>query len=645
MKYRNTTLYRTTYVSVVAALLLQLWSCANMAAPNGGPYDETPPRYVRSIPLPNETNYTKKKIEIEFSELIQLEKPSENIIVTPPQKSMPIIKSSGKKVIVELQDSLIPNVTYTIDFNDAIVDYTEKNPLEGFSFAFSTGETIDSMMIAGKVLDAQTLEPLKGMTVGLHANLDDTAFTNIPFIRTSVTNDKGEFRIRNVANGTYRVYALQDLNRDYKFDQPGEAIAFIEKDFTPTFESAVRYDTIWKDTLTVDTIIKVEFNHFLPDDVLLLAFKEDFMRQYMTKPDRSQPNILNLNFNEAVTYIPKLEPLNFQASGEWYVTNKKNGDKTISYWLTDTTLMNQDTLTVAFDYYMTDTLNKLVLKPDTFSFVDRGKKKRLDEEEKRRKKKRKKDEEEMVFLGMQVNAQASLDVYDTIKITFDQPIEELPKSVIHLQTQIDSVWNDVDFTLQQDTLNTFAYFVQRKWGYGESYKLTIDSASVYSIYGFFNNGFTQEFKTKAKDQYGELYINVVGLDQPAFIQLLDKSDNPVRQQNVVNGEATFINLKPDKYYGRIILDSNGDGRWNTGNFKDKLQPDTVYYYPTIFEVPQNWEIEQTWELFAVPVDKQKPMDILKNKPKEATKKKRDYKNESQTSSNNNQNTGRPAGFP
>ena len=307
--------------------------------------------------------------------------------------------------------------------------------------------------------------------------------------------------------------------------------------------------------------------------------------------------------------------------------------------------MNQDTLTVAFDYYMTDTLNKLVLKPDTFSFVDRGKKKRLDEEEKQRKKKRKKDEEEMVFLGMQVNAQASLDVYDTIKITFDQPIEELPKSVIHLQTQIDSVWNDVDFTLQQDTLNTFAYFVQRKWGYGESYKLTIDSASVYSIYGFFNNGFTQEFKTKAKDQYGELYINVVGLDQPAFIQLLDKSDNPVRQQNVVNGEATFINLKPDKYYGRIILDSNGDGRWNTGNFKDKLQPDTVYYYPTIFEVPQNWEIEQTWELFAVPVDKQKPMDILKNKPKEATKKKRDYKNESQTSSNNNQNTGRPAGFP
>lgn len=645
MKYRNTTLYRTTYVSVVAVLLLQLWSCANMASPNGGPYDETPPRYVRSIPLPNETNYTKKKIEIEFSELIQLEKPSENIIVTPPQKSMPIIKSSGKKVFVELQDSLIPNVTYTIDFNDAIVDFTEKNPLEGFSFAFSTGEVIDSMMISGKVLDAQTLEPLKGITVGLHTNLDDTAFTNTPFIRTSVTNDKGEFRIRNVANGTYRVYALQDLNRDYKFDQPGEAIAFIEKDFTPTFESAVRYDTIWKDSLNVDTIIKVEFNHFLPDDVLLLAFKEDFMRQYMTKPDRSQPNILNLNFNEAVTYIPKLEPLNFDASDQWYVTNKKNGDKTISYWLTDTTLMNQDTLTVAFDYYMTDTLNKLVLKPDTFSFVDRGKKRRLEEEEKQRKKKRKKDEEEMVFLGMQVNAQASLDVYDTIKITFDQPIEELPKNVIHLQTQIDSVWNDVDFTLQQDTLNTFTYFVQRKWGYGESYKLTIDSASVYSIYGFFNNGFTQEIKTKAKDQYGELYVNVIGLDQPAFIQLLDKSDNPVRQQNVVNGEATFINLKPDKYYGRIILDSNGDGRWNTGNFKDKLQPDTVYYYPTIFEVPQNWEIEQTWEILAVPVDKQKPMDILKNKPKEATKKKRDYKNESQTSSKNNQNTGRPAGFP
>ena len=250
-------------------LLVALYSCANMATPNGGPYDERPPRFVSSTPAPNQTNYNGKKVEILFDELIQIEKPTENVIITPPQMEMPIVRTSGRKVVVELKDSLQPNTTYTIDFTNSIVDNNEKNVLENFTFAFSTGQGIDTLEVAGVLLNAENLEPMPGITIGLHSNLEDSAFVSLPFTRTSLTNDKGEFTIRNISPGTYRIYALSDVNRDYKFDQPGEDIAFLDSLIIPTFEMASRQDTIWKDSLTIDTILTVGYTHFYPDDIQL----------------------------------------------------------------------------------------------------------------------------------------------------------------------------------------------------------------------------------------------------------------------------------------------------------------------------------------------------------------------------------------
>ena len=143
-----------------------------MASPNGGPYDEDPPKFIGSMPLPNTTNFKGQKVELLFDELIQIDNPSENVIITPPQR-------------------------------------------------FSTGDVIDSLEISGYVLNAENLEPMPGISIGLHSNLADSAFRKLPFDRTSRTNDRGRFTVRNIKPGTYRVYALNDVNRDYKFDQPG----------------------------------------------------------------------------------------------------------------------------------------------------------------------------------------------------------------------------------------------------------------------------------------------------------------------------------------------------------------------------------------------------------------------------------------
>lgn len=618
-------------------LLAALYSCANMATPNGGPYDERPPRFVSSTPVPNQTNYDGKKVEILFDELIQIEKPSENVIITPPQMEMPIVRAAGRKVVVELKDSLQPNTTYTIDFTNSIVDNNEKNVLENFTFAFSTGQGIDTLEVAGVLLNAENLEPMPGITIGLHSNLADSTFVSFPFTRTSLTNDKGEFTIRNISPGTYHIYALNDVNRDYKFDQPGEDIAFLDSLIVPTFEMASRQDTIWKDSLTIDTILTVGYTHFYPDDIQLRLFKEKFERQYMLKPERTQENRLSLRFNAPVDTVPVPVPVNFTPGDtSWYFVQKAEEDKTFHYWLTDSTVWKQDTLLVSVNYPKSDSLNILRTQIDTVQFLMR-----------RRpvKKQKKKDDEPepTVFLGMTIDAPSSMDLFDTISVVFDEPVTGLTKDIFYLDQKVDTLWQPVDFEFFPDTANSLGFFINRPWKYGEQYRLEVDSATIYSLYGKWNDFFSGEFTIKKEDDYGHLYINIAGVDTTAYVELLNGSDQPVRKTKVKDGGVLFMDLKPDKYYARLVLDLNDNGKWDTGKYADKRQPETVYYCPKVFNIIQNWQVEENWDVREAPFERQKPLEITKNKPKEATQKKRDYKNEGKQSSS--QSSGRTMGLP
>ena len=620
-------IHLTGYFTAIAAVFCFVSACASMASPNGGPYDETPPGFVRSTPMPLQTNYTGRKIEIIFDELIQIDKPSENVIITPPQKNLPVIRTAGKKITVELKDTLEIDITYTIDFTNSISDINEKNVLENFSFAFSTGNVIDSLEVSGYVLNAGNLEPMPGILVGLHRDLADSAFTTTPFVRTSKTNDRGQFTIRNIAEGTYRLYALNDMNRDYLFDQPGEDIAFLDSVIIPRFEFATRQDTVWKDTLTVDTVLTVEYNRFLPDGIVLRLFKENFRRQYMLRPERTQKNMFTLRFNAPLDTLPTLRLLDEPPSDDWFILQRPDDPATVNYWIKDSLIWERDTLLLSVAYLQTDSLMMLQSRTDTIPLPFRRQpppatQRRTGNNE----------PPPVEFLTARVSASGSINVFDTLSVTFAEPVFDLQKELFCLEQQQDTLWNQVDFTLRQDSMNSLRYYLERRWNYEESYRLNIDSAQIFSIYGKWNNAVRSTFQIKSRDEYGNLFITIEGTGEPAFVELLNGSDEPVRKATVKDGGVLFMNLKPDKYYARLIVDANENGLWDTGNYAEKIQPEEVYYSPQFYQIRANWDEEATWDVLAEPLVKQKPMDITKNKPQNVTRPVRNYREERQSNS-------------
>ena len=241
----------------ICSIALAMIGCARMGQPDGGWYDDDPPKVLSTTPADQATNVNTKKITILFDEYIKLTDATNKVIVSPPQLEVPDIKAAGKKIVVELQDSLMANTTYTIDFSDAISDNNENNPMGSYTYSFSTGEKIDTFEVSGYVLDASNLEPVKGIKVGLYNDLADSAFKTKPMLRISQTDSRGHFVIKGVAPGTYRAYALNDVDGDFRFSQKAEMVGFNHDTFVPFFKPDTRTDTIWRDSLRIDSIMRV----------------------------------------------------------------------------------------------------------------------------------------------------------------------------------------------------------------------------------------------------------------------------------------------------------------------------------------------------------------------------------------------------
>lgn len=617
MLYKIFTFFSRLFLMTVLAVLGH--SCANMAAPTGGAYDVDPPVVRKATPAFNSLNASPSRIEIEFDENIKIEKPSEKVIVTPPQKNMPVIRSAGRKAIVELNDTLLPNTTYTIDFTDAIADNNESNPLENFVYSFSTGDRLDTLSVSGKVLAAQDLEPVTGVYVGVHSNHHDTAFTHVPFERISRTDSRGRFIVRGMAPGEYRVFALNDLNRDYKYDNPLENIAFLDSIVIPSTMPAVRQDTIFQDSLTIDTIHAVQYTRFLPDDLVLRSFLSDFQRQYLQKYERPEAHRLNLFF-AAPTDKPTFFLLNPEVRSDgWYVAERSAKNDTLLLWITDSLIYQQDSLRMQINYMRTDSLNKNYIATDTLNFNmrrtrrDRGSTEKKGEEE----------EIPIRFLGVNTNVQSTFELYNPVRIEFEQPVTAFDSTYVQLLTEVDSLFETVPFRMDSDSLNPRKFTLRPRWEPGGKYKILIDSAAITSHYGLWNNKYEQSFTVKPLDQYGNLEISITGLPEgkPAFVELLDKSDKPFRKNYVKAGVARFQDLLPGEIYARIVIDENEDGVWTTGNYEEGRQPEQVFYYPAKFVIRAFSDHAEDWNIRSKPVTEQKPLEITKNKPEE--KKRRD----------------------
>lgn len=273
-------LEKTSYIVLTILIAALLYSCASIGRPTGGNKDIDPPVFTGSNPAPNSTNVKNQSIVLHFNEYIVLKDQSTKVVVSPAQKENPSIRANGKRINIELRDTLIPNTTYSIDFSDAIQDNNENNPLQGFSFAFATGDTIDTLQISGIVLNARDLEPQKEFFVGVHSCLDDSAFSKLPLERIARTNELGQFTIRNIKPGRYHIFALNDADRNYKFAR-SEDLAFLEEIIVPSVTEIETMDTVFTSQMVTDTIYKATHSLFLPNDILLSSFNEDYKSLYL----------------------------------------------------------------------------------------------------------------------------------------------------------------------------------------------------------------------------------------------------------------------------------------------------------------------------------------------------------------------------
>lgn len=630
------------YVSLIA--LLACSACANRGAgPQGGPRDTIPPVVVKEIPVNGTLLFAEDRIEIQFDEYIQLDDIQKNVLISPPQQNPPEVKAIGKTLSLVFQEELIDSTTYTIDFGAAICDYNEKIPLHDYVFSFSTGDVIDSLAVSGRVYDAKNLNPVSDVLVGIHSNRSDTALQTLPFSRITRADAEGYFTIHNMREGIYRLYALNDISRDYIY-QPGEAMAFADSLVHPYWERRDVQDTIWRDTLgidretkdtlftrQVDTILTVTRTFFLPDSLVLWYFEEDKQRHYFKGVYREEQHAFTLIFATPQDTLPVMRSLSPQmrdtqspasatadtvtngsllVDSNWVdwmdyalLQTSANND-TITYWLTDSLAIAQDSIYLEMTYLVSDSIYNLVPQTDTVLAVYR--RPRMSEkawETQQRKKRERK-------LELKSNASSRFEIYDTIRVYSPFPLDSVDAEMIHLSQKKDTIFQPLSFQIaSRDSLRQTMLLVAALEP-AESYQLIIDSAAMVDIYGKCNDSTAYTFKLKTPEDYSSVLVKMAHYDPRARIQVINDKDEVVRELPALEDGVKFEYLTPTTYYLRLYIDYNGDGKWTTGDWLSKRQPEPVYYFPSRLKLRANWDFEENFDHLAIPQIDSKPKALM-----------------------------------
>lgn len=631
---------RKNLLLCLLALLLTA-ACASIGNPDGGRFDETPPRVVGSSPADGAVNVSKRKVQILFDEYIKLEKASEKVVISPPQIEPANVRADGKRVKVDFYDSLRANTTYTIDFSDAIEDNNEGNPMGQYTFSFSTGDVIDTMQVSGRVLNAADLEPIKGIMVGLYpadSTWNDTLFRTRPFLRVSRTNGEGRFTIKGVKDGAYRVRALEDKDGDFVFSQKNERVAFDTTVYVTGSFPDVRMDTVWRDSLWYDSIRVVPYTHYTPDDVLLLAFLEDGQERHLLKTVYPEPTSFTFYFTAPSDSTPRIKGLNFDE--RCLVADASLKNDTVTFWVTDTALIHrQDTLSMILSYMETDTLGQLVVTNDTldlspkttYAKIAAERSKQIEAWEKDRERRQKKAKKplpyeenpyERTWLEAGFKPSGSLAPNQNVRYLAKEPILEVDTTKIHFYVKKDTDWLPAPFLFMPEERSAKSYMLYAEWEPGQKYRFVMDTAAVVSVLEHESKSVRQEFHVRAVEEYGSIFIHVISPDTGVVVQLLSKNDKVEAQQRTdKEGNADFFFMKPGEYYMRCYVDANGNGQWDTGDYASGLQPERVYYFGKPLPLKAQWDLRQDWDIRAVDVARQKPMAITKQKPDKEKKLK------------------------
>lgn len=603
--------------AIIALLTTCMTGCASIGNPGGGLYDETPPTLKNSTPSHLETNVKKGKITMHFDENIKLDKATEKITVSPPQIKAPIIMSNAKTLTIDLGDTLKPNTTYSIDLGNAVQDNNEGNPLEGLSILFSTGDHIDSLRISGYLLNAEDLEPITGAYVGIYRadgsnDSGDSLLIKTPFERAGKTDETGAFSILGCAPGQYRLYSLTDGNTNYRYDLTTENISFIDTLITPSLDSM---------------------------QIVMLSFNEGKVNRYLDDCSRPDSVHISIRFAAYMDSLPQLQFLmndgSVLAGDSILIADINPTLDTLTYWIKDSLYFRLDTLNLALTYMATDTAGIDRPQTDTIPLIKPIVRTAVKQEKPAKKGKRVKklaaettdsvkvQPKVITYMTIKQKVGATLEIGQKPQFEVSAPLDSLHLEMIHLQYKQDTLWTDMSFHWVADSLHPciFTVLAEPHYNPGYEYQLVVDSAAMHDIYGNPVNLTKLAFKEKKPEDYAHLLFNIEGLTEPAFVQLLNQKDEPVQQAKVIDHAAKFIHVPAGEYYARIVIDSNQNGRFDTGNLFEHVHPEKVYYFNAKLQLRANWTVQQTWNVTELPLIDQKPKEVKKNKPKEPTEKK------------------------
>ncbi len=551
--------------SLAFLLMLSFLRCANVVSPTGGPKDTVPPIVLHSTPQNQATNFSDKEIHITFDEYVTLNNPNKNILISPPLDNNPEYKLSGKSLIIKFKESLKSDVTYSVNFGEAIKDLHEGNVFKDYSFVFSTGENIDTLTLQGKVLQAFDHKPSADFFVMLYTNdndsvkIDSLPYLSKPYYITKTDKD-GNFKFSGLKNDEYMLFALKDGNSNLKFDLPNEDIAFIDSLVCPIDNLQLTIDN--------DSIVSYTLYSFLEEDSI----------QRLLKKEVPEEGVLRFAFRYPAKNV-KIETLEtLPDTFAIFPTHSLNYD-TITWYFTP----NKDSLslTINYDTLINDT-TVMSLKVRKMS------------------NKRNKEDKTVKSLNVTTNVSGGkLLPEQSLMLSFKEPVTDvMSRDTSWYIVGKDTIINDLYF----EKVDTFGlkYKLDKTFEPENSYKIIIPDSVFYSFKGLTNDTTAISFTVPALSEYGNIFVTVEKpSDVPQIIvELLDERDKLVRRQIITKtSKVDFKYLAPKKYKLKALFDRDCNGRWSPGDFSKKQLPEEVFYHKDVFDVKANWDIdlEEVWK--------------------------------------------------
>jgi uncharacterized protein (DUF2141 family) len=570
LKY-NSFKYTTTCISAFLLICILLFSCAQVVAPGGGPKDTIPPKVLKYKPDSAQLNFNSKTIEIDFDEFVQLKDLNNQLLISPPMEKAPDISIRNKTLNIELDKNQVlkPNTTYTISFGNALQDLNENNPLENFKYIFSTGSFIDSLYLNGKVQSAFDLSTEKGVVVMLYSDMSDSAvYKNQPDYFAKTEKD-GTFRINNIKAGSYKLVAIKDANANFKYDGETESIGFVDA--------------------PIDVSSKAE--------ILIDLFQEPARKIYLKKHIHDSHGKVSLFFNQGSDSL-RVRPINNDQKGvQEFVEYSMNSD-TITYWIKN---FQKDSLIL-----QVSNGNK-ILDTVSLKFI------KLEDALKSKKNPLK------LKLISSPNGNQSFDLGTELQVRFNNPINSieypqfsLKEDTVLLKNVMASFrMNYIDFyywdntTKAEDPNNPGTMIVApsktvfTEWKENTNYHLFIPPGAVTDFFGLTNDSIKIDFKTKEEKYYGSVKLNldIPSTDGYYIVQLLDERGTVVREDIVSKSVVLeYTYLYPRKYKVKIIYDDNRNGKWDSGNYLQKIQPEKVIYNAELINIRSNWDADLDWKV-------------------------------------------------